>query len=202
MGMMVEENLMKISRKRFVKDLFRELGFSVQLMNCRALSTPIFQIQHLLFGDHEAQWLSERCPEIFRHRNCLNDLDYILTHPNGSMKYVKVIEQESIVLSKEGFDIFDVYPEAVVLSMASYWSDPTLKDIVFSDDADPALIDQIRDSFFQIHRVERTTQDRTKISSCSLQEWLAKEYGMTRDTLIERYIALVISWPFLSPRFS
>ena len=149
--MMVEDNFKKISRKRFVGELFGELGFSVQMMDCRALPTPIFQIQHQLSSDNEAQWLSEHPPEIFRHRNCLNNLDYILTHPNGSVRYLKVIDQDSVVLSKEGFDIFDVYPEAVVLSMASYWSDPTLKDTVFSDDADPVLIDQIRDSFFQIH---------------------------------------------------
>jgi hypothetical protein len=199
--MMVEDNFKKISRKRFVGDLFRELGFSVQMMDCRELPNPIFQIQHFMHSDNETQWLSERRSEIFRHRNYLNNLDYILTHPNGSVKYLKVIDQDSIVLTNKGFDIFDVYPEAIVLSMASYWSDPTLKDTVFSDDADPALIDQIRDSFFQVHHVERALRDRTKISTCSLQEWLAKEYGMARDTLIERYIALVLSWPFVTPRF-
>lgn len=199
--MMVEDNLKKMSRKRFVGDLFRELGFTVQMMDSKEVLLPIFRIQHLLFNDYETKWILEHHAEVTRQRDYLNNLDYLLIHPNGSVKYLKVVDQDSVALSQEGFEILDVYPEAIVLSMASYWSDPALKEAIFSDDADPALIDQIRDSFFQVHRIERTMQDRPKISTCSLQEWLATEYGMSRDRLVERYIAFMISWPLISPRF-
>jgi|GEM_PF-4334151 len=198
---MVEENYKTLSRKEFVGELFQELGFSVHTIGSYVVPNPLFRMDKLLRSDEETLRLSAYLPEVFPYRRYVNSLDFILTHPNGSVQYLKVSDQDSVVIPNDRFDIFDAYPEAIVLSMASYWSDTVLKDTVFSDDADPTLIDQIRDSFFQVHCQERTLQDRPTISTCSLQEWLTNEYGMMRDRLIERYIAMVISWPLVTPRF-
>jgi dimeric dUTPase (all-alpha-NTP-PPase superfamily) len=184
-----------------VQNLFQEIGFDIRRINQEiTLDKPLSLGCFFQATEADLREL-ERSEEFFVDSHRINNLDYILKHPNGYRNYLKIVDWDSAVISREEFEIFNVFPEAVVLSMKSYLSDPAISEMIFSDDSDPKFIDQIRETFFQIHRFKKKTKDGIMTVTSSLQDWLKKEFNISKDRLVEQYIARILMGHRIMPDF-
>jgi hypothetical protein len=175
-----------------IQNLFREIGFVIKGTDPEIMLDQPLPLEGLFHTTEIDPQERERPEEFFVPRHWINNSVYILQHPNGYRKYFKIVDWDSAVISRKEFEIFNIYPEAVVLSMKSYLSDPAISEMIFSDDSDPKFIDQIRETFFQIHHLEKKTQDGIQTVTSSLQDWLKKEFNISKDRLIEQYIARIL----------
>jgi len=194
--MMIFEKEMKLLD---VQKLFSDIGFYLISVDKETLLDQPFPLARFFQVTEPDPQVSERPEEFFVHRHSVNNPEFILKHLNGYRNYLKIVDWDSTVISRKEFEIFNIYPEAVVLSMKSYLSDPAISEMIFSDKVDPKFIDQIRETFFQIHRLEKKTNDGIITVTSSLQDWLKKEFGISKDRIIEEYIARILMghriWP-------
>ena len=175
-----------------IQNLFREIGFVIKGIYPETMLDQPLSLEGLFHTTEVDPQVSERPWEFFVPRHWINNSVYILQYPNGYRKYLKIVDWDSAVISREEFEIFNVYPEVVILSMKSYLSDPAISEMIFSDDSDPKFIDNIRETFFQIHLFEKKTKDGIITVTLSLQDWLKKEFNISKDRLIEQYIARIL----------
>lgn len=182
----------KMSKLFDIQSLFYKIGFTIKRIDNHIMLHQSFPLELFFHIPKTNLQINEESEGFIVHHQWIHIPDFIITHPNGYCNYLKIIDWDNIVLSKKGFEIFNVYPGIIILTMKSYFADPVLSELIFSDDADSEFIDQIRETFFQIHRFEEKTSDGITTITSSLQDWVKKEFGVSKDRLIEEYIAWII----------
>lgn len=192
------EKMIKLSN---IQNLFFEIGFVLNTIEPEIRFNRRLSLNCFFHTTGVNALASESSEELLIHNDRINNPDYILQHPNGYYKYLKIIDWDSPILSRDEFEIFNVYPEAIVLTMKSYFSHPALSELIFSDDVDTECIDLIRETFFQIHYFKEKTSNGITTTTMSLQDWLKKDFYVDKDRLIEEYIALIIMGHHIMPNF-
>jgi hypothetical protein len=195
MGSNPDSMIKKAITETITEELFRDLGFIILRFGQEHTLNPIVQLENFIKATGGKFELAKKDKEVFTPRDWISySPDFILIHPNGYINFLEVKYRYNAELWDQDFEVFDIYPEAILMVINSFISEKILNEEGFSKDTSPEFIKEVRKSRFHIHLFEEGTETGITTTTNSLKGWLKAKFDISEDEVIDDYESILSKW--------
>jgi len=191
-----DDMIKKAITETIVEELFRELGFFVLRFGQENTFNPIVQLQEFIINCDGKFKLEKSDPEFVHPIDFIKTLpDFLIVHKGGDIDFLEVKYRYNGVLWPKDIDIFDTYPDVLMIVINSSVADRFLNIDFIDTDKDPKLLEELKNTRFHVYqRNEDVSEDKFNCQILPLKRFLKEEFDINDDFTLDRFESLIPKW--------